>query len=48
VLITVSGPQEPGREHFLEEVARQADLYWEPNEEAPLLPAPSQLALEFG
>jgi hypothetical protein len=48
VLITVSAPQEPGREHFLEEVARRADTYWEPAENAPSLPAPRQLALEFG
>jgi hypothetical protein len=46
VLITVSAPQEPGREHFLEEVARQADMYWEPREQAPGLPGPRQLALE--
>ncbi len=46
-LITVSAPQEPGREHFLEEVARQADMYWAPVEEAPRLPAPRQLALGF-
>jgi hypothetical protein len=58
VLITVSAPQEPGREHFLEEVARRSDMYrvgaargwrhWEPREEAPRLDAPRQLALEFG
>ena len=48
VHITVSGPQEPGREYFLEEVARRADIYWEPGEEASRLPAPRQLALEFG
>lgn len=48
VLITVSAPQEPGRECFLEEVARRVDLYWEPGEEAPRLPAPRQLALDFG
>jgi hypothetical protein len=47
VLITVSAPKEPGREHFLEAVARQADLYWEPSEDVPRLPAPWQLALEF-
>ncbi len=46
-LITVSAPQELGREHFLEEVARQADMYWAPVEEAPRLPAPRQLALGF-
>jgi hypothetical protein len=48
VLITVSAPQEPGRELFLEDVARQADIYWEPREEAPRLSGPKQLALEFG
>ena len=48
VLITVSAPQEPGREHFLEEVARWADTYWGPAENAPSLPPPHQLALEFG
>ena len=48
VLITVSAPQEPGREHFLEAVARQADMYWAPAEETPRLPGPRQLALEFG
>jgi hypothetical protein len=48
VLITVSAPQEPGREHFLEEVARRADMFWTPVEEAPRLPGPRQLALEFG
>lgn len=48
VLITVSAPKESGREHFLAEVARQADVYWEPREEAPGLPAPRQLALELG
>ncbi len=48
VLITISAPQEPGREHFLGVVARQVDLYWEPAEKVPRLPAPHQLALEFG
>lgn len=46
VLITVSGPQESGREHFLELVARQADMFWAPAGEAPRLTAPRQLALE--
>ncbi len=48
VLITVSAAQEPGREHFLEVVASQADMYWEPSEDVPRLPAPHQLALAFG
>jgi hypothetical protein len=46
VLITVSAPQEPGREHFLEIVAGHADLFWAPAEEAPASPGPRQLALE--
>jgi hypothetical protein len=48
VLITVSAPHEPGREHFLEVVARDADLYWEPSEDVPRLPAPRQLMLGIG
>jgi hypothetical protein len=48
VLITVSAPQEPGREHFLEMVAGQADMYWAPVEEAPRLTGPRQLALQMG
>jgi hypothetical protein len=58
VLITVSAPKEPGRQHFLEVVAHQADLYrvgaargwrhWEPAEDVPRLPAPRQLALGIG
>lgn len=47
VLITVSAPQEPGREHFLQDVARGADVFWEPAEEAPKLTGPRQLALEY-
>ncbi len=48
VLITVSAPQEAGREDFLQVVASQVDLYWVPSEEVPRLPAPQQFALEFG
>ncbi len=48
VLITVSAPQEPGREHFLDVVAHKADLYWEPSEDARRLPAPRQLVLGIG
>lgn len=48
VLITVSAPQEPGRENFLGIVARQADMFWAPSEEAPRLTGPRQLALPVG
>lgn len=48
VLITVSAPQEPGREHFLEIVAGHADMFWAPVEQAPQLTGPKQLALPVG
>ncbi len=48
VLITISAPQEPGREHFLQIVASEVDLYWEPAEEVSRLSAPQQLTLGFG
>lgn len=48
VLITASAPQETGREDFLGIVARQADMFWAPAEEAPRLPGPRQLALDMG
>jgi hypothetical protein len=45
VLITLSPPGEPGREHLLELAARQVDVYWQPDERSPRLVAPRQLAL---
>lgn len=45
VLITISAPKEPGREHFLELVARAVAVYALPAPDAPQLPAATQLQL---
>ncbi len=48
VLITVSAPKVAGREQFLQLVAGQVDVWWEPPPEARALPVPPQLALPPG
>jgi hypothetical protein len=45
VVLTVSAPRKRGREHFLQLVAKQTDLLWEPEESAPQLPQSRQLEL---
>ncbi len=48
VLITVSPPREPGREHFVGLVRTCVDLYRELDGAIPELDAPRQLALDLG
>src|SRR5512135_3611207 len=47
VLLTLSAPGKPGREHLTQSVARTADAYWE-IENVPHLTAIRQLAMPLG
>ncbi len=48
ILLTISAPSMPGREHFLNVVRTNVDLFWEPDHAAPGLELPRQLALGIG